>query len=142
VKNITFLIKLQGPPNESTTLATQQPQQSTVFLNSGLAAVSSIWLFQASHFTIIQRVNRFSIMCRYDLSICPHPHQENVVNLIYNPDKQAEWHDCDMPRSWGKLSCGNLTIAHPFLRRYPQVRLVHVGTLRLDLQIQDHTGGV
>ena len=52
-------------------------------------------------------------MCRYDLSICLHPHQESVVNLIYNPEKQAEWHDCDLPRAWGKLSCGNLTIAHP-----------------------------
>ena len=52
-------------------------------------------------------------MCRYDLSICAHPHQEYVVNLIYNPDKQAEWQDCDLPRPWGKLSCGSLTIAHP-----------------------------
>lgn len=52
-------------------------------------------------------------MCRYDLPVCPHPHQEDVVNLIYNPNKQTKWQDCDLPRPWGKLSCGNLTIAHP-----------------------------
>ena len=54
-----------------------------------------------------------NIMCRYDLPVCPHPHQEDVVNLIYNPNKQAKWQDCDLPRPWGRLSCGNLTIAHP-----------------------------
>jgi hypothetical protein len=52
-------------------------------------------------------------MCRYDLQVCPHPHQEHVVNLIYNPAKQAEWQSCDLPSPWGKLSCGDLTIAHP-----------------------------
>lgn len=52
-------------------------------------------------------------MCRYDLPVCPHPHQSPVVNLIYNPAHLTEWHSCDLPRPWGKLSCGNLTIAHP-----------------------------
>jgi hypothetical protein len=52
-------------------------------------------------------------MCRYDLLVCPHPHQEHVVDLIYNPTKQAEWQSCDLPCPWGKLSCGNLSIAHP-----------------------------
>jgi hypothetical protein len=52
-------------------------------------------------------------MCLYDLPVCPHPHQEHVVNLIYSPVSQAEWQSCDLPSPWGKLSCGNLTIAHP-----------------------------
>jgi hypothetical protein len=52
-------------------------------------------------------------MCRYDLPVCPHPHQDIVVNLIYNPEKQLEWQSCDLPCPWGKLSCGSLTIAHP-----------------------------
>jgi hypothetical protein len=52
-------------------------------------------------------------MCRYELSVCPHPHQDIVVNLIHNPDKLLEWQSCDLPCPWGKLSCGSLTIAHP-----------------------------
>ena len=52
-------------------------------------------------------------MCRYSLPGCPYPHQDIVVNLIYNPDKQLEWQPCHLPCPWGKLSCGNLTIARP-----------------------------
>lgn len=52
-------------------------------------------------------------MCRYDLPVCPHPHQDPVINLIYNPAKQSEWQACDLPRPWGRLSCGKLAIAHP-----------------------------
>jgi hypothetical protein len=52
-------------------------------------------------------------MCHYDLPICPHPHQEHVINLVYSPTRQGEWQSCELPSPWGKLSCGNLTIRHP-----------------------------
>lgn len=53
-------------------------------------------------------------MCHYNLPVCPHPHQEDIVNLIYNPTRQAEWRSCEIPSPWGRLSCGNLTICHPY----------------------------
>ena len=53
-------------------------------------------------------------MCHYNLPVCPHPHQEDIVNLIYNPTRQAEWQPCDLLSPWGRLSCGNLTIRHSY----------------------------
>ncbi len=47
------------------------------------------------------------------MPVCPHPHQDPVVNLIFNPARQSEWKECDLPGPWGKLSCGNLIVAHP-----------------------------
>ena len=69
--------------------------------------------------TIILCFESFGIcsinMCHYDLLVCPHPYQEDVLNLIYNPTRQGEWQSCELPRPWGKLSCGNLIIRHPYI---------------------------
>lgn len=52
-------------------------------------------------------------MCRFALDVCPYPDQDPISALIFNPTKAGAWESCDKPKAWGRLSCGNLSIAHP-----------------------------
>ena len=109
----TSSAKLQLPTCGTFSRPTQHIRHENHLLNAIFAAQTSSLPFESHRPPKSPSVHSVNIMCLYNLLICPHPHQDDVVNLIYNPDKQKNWRDCDLPRPWGKLSCGNLIIAHP-----------------------------
>ena len=51
-------------------------------------------------------------MCRFELETCPFPHHDPISALIFLPGRASLWKQCDLPKPWGRLSCGKLTIQH------------------------------
>ena len=52
-------------------------------------------------------------MCQYHLDVCPYPHQDPISIAVLDVNKYRHWTLSDLPRPWGRLSCGNLSIHHP-----------------------------
>ena len=64
-------------------------------------------------------------MCRFELETCPFPHHDPVGALIFLPKNATLWKQCDKPKPWGRLSCGNLIVEHPvYAKSHPEISLL------------------
>ncbi|KAJ9611253.1 hypothetical protein H2200_004436 [Cladophialophora chaetospira] len=89
-------------------------------------------------------------MCWYKLETCPYPHHDPIRALIFYPTNASKWEQCDKPKPWGRLSCGNLIVQHTDTRQensHPHITadckwcsavLKLVGTKSKEIQQQAH----